>query len=134
MNTFIYHNYWALPGFLVIMGCLFYLVVTLGQHFLRLASPKKEALLFPSSGYKQQNLVEKTKSNYNLSIKPSEEKPIPIRKLYLYPIRGVQGVEVESIELTPLGFRFDRNWVIINAKTLKSYSNRNTDILTYLRL
>ena len=66
------------------------------------------------------NLVNKIKKNYNLEIKPEEEKSqkeVEINQLYLYPVRGIQGMEVESVELTPLGVRFDRNWVIIQANT-----------------
>ena len=44
---------------------------------------------------------------------PVVEKPIPIHKLLIYPVRGVNGIEVDKLELTSGGAKLDREWVII---------------------
>ena len=46
-------------------------------------------------------------------MKRSDEVPIKIDELWLYPVRGVQGILVNQVELTDGGFRYDREWVII---------------------
>ena len=78
-------------------------------------------------------MITRVKSLYSLDVKPSDEKPIEIKQLFLYPVRGIRGIEVESLELTPLGPKGDRNWVMIDAKTLRFVVNKNSERLTYLR-
>ena len=56
-----------------------------------------------------------------------------IQKLYVYPVRSIKGIEVDSIEITPLGPLYDRNWVLVCAKTLKVVANKNTEAITFLR-
>ena len=80
--------------------------------------------------------MEKIRQHYNLDIKPDDEmkeKPVVMKQLFLYPVRGIKGMEVEYLELTPLGFRHDRNWITIDAKTLQFVVNKNTEMMTYLR-
>jgi hypothetical protein len=48
-----------------------------------------------------------------------EEKPLEIKKLYVYPIRGIRTSPVESIELGPYGVKYDREIVLIDAETMK---------------
>ena len=37
-----------------------------------------------------------------------------INELYIYPVKSLRGIPVEKAELTPLGLRFDRHWMIID--------------------
>ncbi len=39
-----------------------------------------------------------------------------ISQLFIYPIKSLRGIQVTNAELTPLGLRFDRHWMIINDK------------------
>ena len=71
---------------------------------------------------------------YDLEIKPRDEIDIPIKAIYLYPIRGVKGMEVSSVQITPHGLVGDRHWVIVNAKTKKTIQNENSHRITLIRL
>ena len=35
-----------------------------------------------------------------------------IEKLYIYPVKSLQGISLQKAELTVRGFRYDRNWMI----------------------
>lgn len=48
-----------------------------------------------------------------------EERQIAIKKLLLYPVRGVQGFEVPQLTMTESGPMYDRLWVIITKTGLK---------------
>ncbi len=39
-----------------------------------------------------------------------------ISQLFIYPVKSLRGIRVTQAELTPLGLRFDRHWMIINDK------------------
>jgi len=56
------------------------------------------------------------KSMYNLQVLEKDEKEVKIKGIYLYPIRGIKGLEVPQVEITPSGIRGDRNWVILGMK------------------
>ena len=56
---------------------------------------------------------------------PVVEKPIPIHKLLIYPVRGVNGIEVDKLELTSGGAKLDREWVIIRLSDNKQRSINN---------
>jgi len=43
-----------------------------------------------------QDIVEKTKEHYDLTIKPQDEKVIPIKAIYIYPVRGIRGIQVPT--------------------------------------
>lgn len=66
------------------------------------------------------NVVQKIEETYNLKIKPNQEKSVKIKEMYLYPIRGVLGIKVNWVEITPFGLKQDRNWVIISTKKMKT--------------
>ena len=52
-------------------------------------------------------------------IKATEEKRVPITKMYVYPIRGIRaGSEVDSFELGAFGIKYDREIVIVAKKDL----------------
>ena len=62
------------------------------------------------------------------------EKEVKIKAIYIYPIRGVKGVEVDQCELTPFGLKKDKNWVIINKKLMWPITCMSSHIITYLRV
>lgn len=62
----------------------------------------------------------------------SEEKPIKIKALLQYPVAGVQGFEVSSLEMTESGPLYDRIWAIIKTANLKHKSLSNsTDTMMF---
>jgi len=67
--------------------------------------------------------------NKYLSLQPpiprSKEKLIPIREMYIYPVRGVRaGAEVESLELGMHGAKYDRE-ILLAAKDDKAIVTTN---------
>lgn len=48
-------------------------------------------------------------------------------------MRGIKGIKVTECEVTPLGVKKDRNWVIICKKKMKPVANHNNSIITFLR-
>ncbi|CAG2163332.1 unnamed protein product [Oppiella nova] len=66
-------------------------------------------------------------------------KVCKVKKLFIYPIKGVKGVEVNQLEITKYGVKYgsfrDRSWILLNAKN--DYINMNTDpklVLTRTRI
>ena len=45
-----------------------------------------------------------------------ETVAISISKLFLYPIKSCRGIPVSSAEITPLGFKYDRNYMLVEVK------------------
>lgn len=73
------------------------------------------------------------REHYDLSKKCSDEVPIKIHELWLYPVRGVPGILVNQVELTDGGFRYDREWVIIREKDKKPLASHNSVPTMFLR-
>jgi hypothetical protein len=48
---------------------------------------------------------------------------ISISKLFLYPIKSCRGIPVSSAEITPLGFKYDRNYMLVEVKPPKADDN-----------
>jgi uncharacterized protein YcbX len=44
---------------------------------------------------------------------------ILISKLYVYPIKSCRGVAISDAEITPLGFKYDRNYMLVEIKKAK---------------
>lgn len=44
---------------------------------------------------------------------------ISISKLFLYPIKSCRGIQVDSAEITPLGFKNDRAYMLVEVKPPK---------------
>lgn len=59
------------------------------------------------------------RKKYRLDIKPNEEKPIKIQKLYIYPCRGIQAIEVDHVKVTKYGIKYDREWSLYYKESLK---------------
>ena len=68
-----------------------------------------------------------------LDVPNHQEKEVKIKTIYLYPIRGVKGCEIDECEITPYGLKKDRNWVIIGRKLMWPLTCANSHIVTYLR-
>jgi uncharacterized protein YcbX len=68
-----------------------------------------------------------------LTLKPEDEHEVPIKWMYIYPIRAIKGIKVQEIEVTPFGIKRDRNWCIIGLKKMKPIANHNNHITTFLR-
>jgi uncharacterized protein YcbX len=68
---------------------------------------------------------------------PASETEIPIEKLFVYPLRGIKGIEVEDLFMTPDGPKYDREWTCIRkSDTQKDRKFRyltNTPEFTRLR-
>ena len=45
-------------------------------------------------------------------VQPEDEKPIKIEKLWIFPLRGVMGIEVPEIKVSKWGIKYDREWAI----------------------
>ena len=84
--------------------------------------------------FELEGLIFNIETQYDLDVKYLDEKDIPIKAIYLYPLRGVKGMEVSSCQITPYGLTGDRNWVIVNAKTMKTIQNENSHRITLIRL
>ena len=80
-----------------------------------------------------EDIVDKIKNNYDLNIKPKQEREVKIKAIFLYPVRGIRGMKVDNCEITPYGLKNDRNWVIIGCKKMKPLANHNSHLITYLR-
>ena len=48
---------------------------------------------------------------------------IIVSKLFLYPIKSCRGIPVDSAEITPLGFRYDRHYMLVEIKPPKEDDN-----------
>nr|VDC60853.1 unnamed protein product [Brassica rapa] len=51
-----------------------------------------------------------------LSPSPADEIAGRVASLYVYPIKSCRGISLSQASLTPTGFRWDRNWLIVNSK------------------
>ncbi|KAK4800750.1 hypothetical protein SAY86_021237 [Trapa natans] len=65
----------------------------------------------------------------NLLVKGSryvEGKPAmdaTVASIFIYPIKSCRGISVSQALLTPLGFRWDRQWLVVNSKG-RAYTQR----------
>ena len=71
---------------------------------------------------------------FSFKVKPKDEIDIKIKEIYLYPIRGIKGIKVDSIELTNGGIKNDRNWLIHSVKKKKHICSGGNAIVTFLRV
>jgi uncharacterized protein YcbX len=66
-------------------------------------------------------------------VKPEQEKSIKIEKLYLYPMRGIMGIEVEAMKVSKYGIKYDREWAIYDKDKLGCITQSPEVKLTQLR-
>ena len=82
----------------------------------------------------KQNCVAQIRKLYNMEIKQSEEIEVPIKKIFLYPVRGARGIEMDWVQITPFGLKNDRTWMVIRESKMAPISNHNSHIPTFLRM
>ncbi|KAL0846756.1 hypothetical protein Bca101_020002 [Brassica carinata] len=51
-----------------------------------------------------------------LSPSPAGEIAGRVTSLYVYPIKSCRGISLSQASITPTGFSWDRNWLIVNSK------------------
>eukprot|EP01063_Lacrimia_lanifica_P036578 TRINITY_DN729_c0_g3_i1.p1 TRINITY_DN729_c0_g3~~TRINITY_DN729_c0_g3_i1.p1 ORF type:complete len:385 (+),score=55.63 TRINITY_DN729_c0_g3_i1:260-1414(+) len=56
-----------------------------------------------------------------------------VQALYLYPVKSCRRVEVDAAEVSPTGFRHDRQWMIVDADTGKCVTQRNDPNLGWIQ-
>lgn len=55
-----------------------------------------------------------------------EEFEVPILGLFVYPLKGCRGVQVDSIKVTPSGILYDREWCVVEKATGRVLDMANT--------
>ena len=86
-----------------------------------------------ASAPEKEDQVVKIRSLYQMGIPEYHEKPVKLKSLWLYPVRGVKGIKRDFLEITPYGIINDRLWVILDKKKLKPVANHNSHLITFLR-
>ncbi|KAM7271859.1 hypothetical protein ACFE04_031073 [Oxalis oulophora] len=56
-----------------------------------------------------------------------------VSSMFIYPIKSCRGISVSQALLTPTGFRWDRNWVVINSRG-RMYTQRNEPKLALIQV
>ena len=56
-----------------------------------------------------------------------------IEKLYVYPMRGIMGIEVDAMKVSPVGMKYDREWAIYDKEKLGCITHSPEVKLTQLR-
>lgn len=44
------------------------------------------------------------------------EPEVHVKALYIYPVKSCRGIEVPEAYITPSGFKWDRQWMVVNAQ------------------
>lgn len=57
-----------------------------------------------------------------------------ITGMYLYPIRGIKGIKVDTAEIWPFGMKNDRQWCILSKTKEKPIADHNSGIVSLLRM
>ncbi|KAF6135176.1 hypothetical protein GIB67_035247 [Kingdonia uniflora] len=52
-----------------------------------------------------------------------EEPTARISSIFIYPIKSCRGISVSQAPITPTGFRWDRQWLVVNSKG-RAYTQR----------
>ncbi|KAI9198852.1 hypothetical protein LWI28_023083 [Acer negundo] len=56
-----------------------------------------------------------------------------VGSLFIYPIKSCRGISVSQAPLTPTGFRWDRQWIVVNHKG-RAYTQRNESKLALVQV
>ena len=73
------------------------------------------------------------RSRYNFAVKPEQEKDVKIDKMYIYPMRGIMGIEVDALKVSQYGIKYDREWAIYDKDKLGCITQSPEVKLTQLR-
>ena len=83
-------------------------------------------------GESTDQFIEEYKQHYK-EVKPEDETSVKIEKLWLFPMRGIMGIEVPEVKVSKYGIKYDREWTIAD-KTKFSCITQSPEIkLTQLR-
>lgn len=51
------------------------------------------------------------------------QNPAKVKAIYIYPIKACRGISVPQVCVCPTGFRWDRQWLVVNSKS-RAYTQR----------
>ncbi|KAM5587037.1 mitochondrial amidoxime reducing component 2 [Rosa sericea] len=54
---------------------------------------------------------------------PSQEATAKVSSIFIYPVKSCRGISVSEAPITPTGFQWDRQWLVINEKR-RAYTQR----------
>lgn len=57
------------------------------------------------------------------SVSSSEEPTAKISSIFIYPIKSCRGISVSQAPISPTGFQWDRQWLVVNSKG-RAYTQR----------
>ncbi|KAL5773735.1 hypothetical protein ACOSQ2_013659 [Xanthoceras sorbifolium] len=63
----------------------------------------------------------------------SSEASAKVGSIFIYPIKSCRGVSVSQAPVTPTGFRWDRQWIVVNYKG-RAYTQRNEPKLALVQV
>ena len=78
------------------------------------------------------DLVKERYKSVNDTLQKHHEFPIQIKHLFLYPVRGIPGIQVREVELGNHGIRHDRIFVIVGEEDKKPLTCGNFPKVTTL--
>ncbi|KAK1556822.1 hypothetical protein Q3G72_012953 [Acer saccharum] len=61
------------------------------------------------------------------------EGSVKVGSIFIYPIKSCRGISVSQAPLTPTGFRWDRQWIVVNHKG-RAYTQRNESKLALVQV
>ncbi|KAL5775816.1 hypothetical protein ACOSP7_013373 [Xanthoceras sorbifolium] len=61
------------------------------------------------------------------------EASAKVGSIFVYPIKSCKGISVAQAPLTPTGFRWDRQWIVVNHKG-RAYTQRNESKLALVQV
>ena len=81
--------YLRLVSFISLLGFGFYLVLVINQKFFKGRDTVNDDATMPE----KEDIVEKVRKVYDLKMTQFHEQKVPIKSLWIYPIRGVKGIK-----------------------------------------
>lgn len=126
-------DYFACVVVFTTLATLWFIIWRLITPLDKYGKPKEDNADDPSKGGDPDVAKDRIKKIYKLDLEPADEKPIAIKGIYIYPIRGIKGIKVDVAEVQPFGLKNDRQWVIICKKKMKPVANHNSHIITFFR-
>ena len=94
-----------------------------GLQFTKLAASAVGCLVL----YKLWNNNKTATDNNDYKLYPN----ITIQSLHVYPVKSLQGFEVESWPISKYGLKYDREWMIYNPKSKRFLTQKDLSKLVY---
>ena len=73
------------------------------------------------------------RSLYNFTVPYEKERSVPINQIYIYPMRGIMGIEVQACKVSKYGIKYDREWSLYYKEKLGAVTMSPEVKLTLLR-